>query len=288
MAVFHKFYRLSQTGTLLILGGLILVLITACSSGAQAEPKELQAASAQAFGDNEPIAASESQPSSQLTQPSDLVAQPQPAVEVEQTNPLAVEVALAAAESSPTMPPTEFAAPTATPGPDSGNVSGPSAPADSNPAAQANTQVEVKPEVGFQAPDFTLQMLDGQTVRLSDLKGRPVFITYWSTWCVPCKAELPILQRIHQELGQSEIQMLTINAIEQDKLEAVQGFVGELGLSMPVLLDHQNQFQSAYNQLFFPTSYFIDSNGVIRFIKLGDASETDLRTNIEKLINNQL
>jgi hypothetical protein len=61
-----------------------------------------------------------------------------------------------------------------------------------------------------------------------------------------------------------------------------------MGLTMPVLLDQQNQFGSAYNQLFFPTSYFIDSNGVIRFIKLGDASETVLRTTIEKLLNNQL
>jgi hypothetical protein len=61
-----------------------------------------------------------------------------------------------------------------------------------------------------------------------------------------------------------------------------------MGLTMPVLLDQQNQFQSAYKQLFFPTSYYIDQNGVIRFIKLGDASETEIRDHMQKLINNQL
>jgi len=152
----------------------------------------------------------------------------------------------------------------------------------------ADLQLEIKSEVGFQAPDFNLATLDGQSVRLGDLRGRPVVISYWATWCVPCKQELPILQQLSQEFAASGIQILTIDAIEQDSLDNVHGLVGQMGLTLPVLLDQQNQFQSTYNQLFFPTSYFIDSNGVIRWIKLGDASEAQLRENIEKLINNQL
>jgi peroxiredoxin len=162
------------------------------------------------------------------------------------------------------------------------------AEAESAAAAQPQLDLETKPEVGSLAPDFTLQTLDGQTVRLADMRGRPVVISYWATWCGPCKIELPILQSLSQQYAQTGIQILTVNAIEQDKVDAVQGLITQMGLTMPVLLDQQNQFQSAYKQLFFPTSYFIDSNGVVRFIKLGDASEAELRGNVEKLINNQL
>ena len=156
------------------------------------------------------------------------------------------------------------------------------------PTTSAVQNLEMKPEVGYQAPDFALQTLDGQVLKLSELRGRPVIISYWATWCVPCKQELPILQKLSQEYPASSLQILTINAIEQDIVENVQGLVAQMGLTMPVLLDQQNQFQSAYKQLFFPTSYYIDQNGVIRFIKLGDASEAEIRDHTLKLINNQL
>jgi cytochrome c biogenesis protein CcmG, thiol:disulfide interchange protein DsbE len=288
MVDFKNFYRLSKQVVYLALGILILIFLTACN-GAQARSIEFQGASPQAVGGSERFPTQTSQPSAQLTQPPELAEQPQPVAPAQQINPSDAEVGSAASELGQATATTALAVPAGSVVPDSTTASAPSALAASDPAPQqADIQVVVKPEVGFQAPDFTLQTLDSQTIHLSDLKGHPVFITYWSTWCVPCKTELPILQRIRQELAQSDIQMLTINAIEQDKLEAVQGLVGEMGLTMPVLLDHQNQFQSAYNQLFFPTSYFIDSNGVIRFIKLGDASEADIRTNIEKLLHNQL
>jgi cytochrome c biogenesis protein CcmG, thiol:disulfide interchange protein DsbE len=269
------------------LGILLFAFLTACGVG-QEESKQFQAASAQAVVDGERLAIPKSQPDSQFSQPSSPVGQPQPAASSQQTKPSEVEVAQVASAVDQASVKAEPASPAATAAPEAPVAAAPSEPVISDPAPEPIAQVEVRPEVGFQAPDFTLQTLDGQTVRLSDLKGRPVFITYWSTWCAPCKVELPILERIRQELAHSDIQMLTINAIEQDKLESVQGLVGEMGLTMPVLLDNQNQFQSAYNQLFFPTSYFIDPNGVIRFIKLGDASEADLRANIEKLLNNQL
>jgi cytochrome c biogenesis protein CcmG, thiol:disulfide interchange protein DsbE len=148
--------------------------------------------------------------------------------------------------------------------------------------------LEVKPEVGFLAPDFTLQTMDGQVIKLSDLRGRSVVISYWATWCEPCKQELPILQQMSKEYADSGLQFITIDAIEQDNADHIQPLLDQLGVTLPVLLDQQNQFQSAYKQLFFPTSYFIDPNGMIRFIKLGDAKETELRTKVEQLVNNQL
>ena len=96
------------------------------------------------------------------------------------------------------------------------------------------------------------------------------------------------MQQISNEYANSGLLIVTVDAIEQDNIDNIQGLLDQLGVNLPVLLDQQNQFQSAYKQLFFPTSYFIDSNGVIRFIKLGDAKETELRTKVEQLVNNQL
>lgn len=157
------------------------------------------------------------------------------------------------------------------------------------PAAQpVAPNLESKAEVGFMAPDFSLQTLDGKTVRLADLRGRAVVISYWATWCNPCKAELPILQKLQAEFASQGLVVLTVNAIEQDNLGEVQALAGQMGLNLPVLLDAENYFQATYKQMFFPTSYYIDANGVIRYIKLGDAPEAEMRTKLELLINNQL
>lgn len=167
-------------------------------------------------------------------------------------------------------------------------ANGAEAPAQKAAVEPVALNLESKAEVGFIAPDFSLQTLDGQTVRLADLRGRAVMISYWATWCNPCKAELPILQKLQAEFASQGLVVLTINAIEQDNLGEVQALAGQMGLSLPVLLDAQNYFQSTYKQMFFPTSYYIDANGVIRYIKLGDAPEAEMRTKLELLINNQL
>lgn len=159
-------------------------------------------------------------------------------------------------------------------------------PAAAQPAAPSavDPSIPVGPQKGLRAPDLTLQTLDGQSIRLSDLLGRPVVISYWATWCVPCKQELPILQRIQQEYQGQGLTILSVNASNQDDLDAVRTLVSEMGMTFPVLLDQNNQFADTYQALFFPTTYYIDANGVIRDIKLGDSSEADLRQKIQGLV----
>ncbi len=266
-----NYFRLSVSKALQLLGLLVVVILLVGCANSQtnsveqknlAVPGALEATSQ----DSQPIQ-QESQPLEPAIQVEEPV-QPQEKLVVPTEAPVALTAApkTAAVEASPA--PTETVVQAADP--------------------QPNLQLDIKAEVGYQAPDFTLQTLTGQQIRLSDLRGRPVLINYWATWCIPCKAELPILEKLHQEYSAVGIQIITIDAIEQDTLDGVETMVSQMDLTMPVLLDHQNQFQSTYNQLFFPTSYFIDKNGVIRYIKLGDAPEEILRSNVEKLINNQL
>lgn len=164
------------------------------------------------------------------------------------------------------------------------------APIESAPAALAEAapavdlSIPVEPKIGFRAPDFTLQTLSGETVRLSDLIGRPVVISYWATWCIPCQQELPVLEQLFREYQSQGLVVVTVNAIDQDSLADVQAMVGEKSMTLPVLLDQGNQFASTYGALFFPTTIFVDASGVIRFIRLGDSSEADLRSKVENLL----
>lgn len=139
-------------------------------------------------------------------------------------------------------------------------------------------------KVGFLAPDFTMQTLDGKNIRLSDLRGRPVLINYWVSWCVPCKEEMPILEKIHQDYQQKGLQVVSVDAIEQDNLEDVKAIVNTFQLSFPVMLDKEEVFKNIYQASFFPTNYLIDSNGIIREIILGSTTSGRLIAKVEWLI----
>jgi peroxiredoxin len=153
------------------------------------------------------------------------------------------------------------------------------------PAAPVvDLNLPVGPKAGLRAPDFTLQALDGKTYQLSSLAGQPVLINYWATWCIPCKAELPILQKLHQEYQQKGVVFISVDAIEQDSVDKIQALVGQFGMTFPVLLDKGAQFANLYGAMFFPTTILVDANGVIRKINLGDSSEADLRLNLDKLL----
>jgi peroxiredoxin len=268
--------RQSVKKLLPVLGLLVVIFATACSSNQLSSDN-------QDYSSGSPLAAEvayaaaavpESQPQevpieNQVTAPP-AQAEPQPVQEINPAQEPAVEAA---------APAEKAAAPAVDQSTDN------QAPAAAAPAA---AQMESKPQIGFIAPDFSLQTLDGQVVQLSALRGKPVVISYWATWCVPCKQELPVLERLSQEYQAQGIQFLLINAIEQDGLDKVMEYVTQAGFSLPILLDEGNQFHNAYEQLFFPTSYYIDTNGVIQDIKLGDATEADIREKINKLLSTGL
>ena len=160
-------------------------------------------------------------------------------------------------------------------------------PAPTDQIAQSASLPPAEPKVGFLAPDITLNALDGTSLRLSDLRGKNIIINYWVTWCIPCQDELPALSRVSQDYQDQNLVILTVNGIQQDQLDKVQQLVSDLGLINPVLLDEGEAFWSTYMVQFLPTSFFIDSQGIIRHIMLGSTSEDNLRAKINQLINNQ-
>jgi thiol-disulfide isomerase/thioredoxin len=138
------------------------------------------------------------------------------------------------------------------------------------------------PEIGKLAPDFELDTLDGQTLVLSQLKGRPVLLNFWATWCGPCRYEMPFLQQIDQEWPEEELLLLTVNI--QESSSQVTQFLQSQGLSFTVLLDSDSKVAQRYNIHGIPTTFFIDSGGVIQNIKVGAfQSHTDIEAILDQL-----
>ncbi|BAC12808.1 peroxiredoxin family protein [Oceanobacillus iheyensis] len=122
-------------------------------------------------------------------------------------------------------------------------------------------------EVGERAPDFELKTIDGQQLRLSDFKGERVLINFWTTWCPPCRQEMPDMQRFYQDL-QPNILAVNLTDTEMNKEQVVR-FSQELELTFPILLDEKGEVSKAYRISPIPTTYMIDSEGIIRHKSYG-------------------
>jgi peroxiredoxin len=114
-------------------------------------------------------------------------------------------------------------------------------------------------KVGAKAPDFELKTLAGDTVKLSDLKGKKVMLNFWATWCPPCKAEMPAMEEFHKEAGED----IVILAVNIDPHLDVKAFVDENKITFPIPLDEEDKVNETYQVLSIPTTYFIDTKGNI-------------------------
>lgn len=132
----------------------------------------------------------------------------------------------------------------------------------------------VAPEVHTKAPPFTLPNLNGDTVALEEFLGQPVILNFWATWCIPCRVEMPILQRVHTEYGPDTAQIIAVNVGES--AEEVQAWAEELQLSYPLLLDPQSQIAQRYHLRGQPSTYIIGPDGVISQIFHGPVTEESL------------
>ena len=136
------------------------------------------------------------------------------------------------------------------------------------------------PQVGKRAPDFQLNTLDGQSVSLGDLKGKPVLLNFWATWCGPCRIEMPFLQQIYDEWRGRGLVLLAINISESPS--QIAEFMQNQGLSFPVLLDSGGEIAQKYNIQYIPSTFFIDKDGIIQDMKVGSFQS---KAEIESILN---
>ena len=116
-----------------------------------------------------------------------------------------------------------------------------------------------KPAKVIRAPDFALDAISGKRLFLKDWQGKVVFLNFWATWCVPCRQEMPTMERLQREMKEQGLEVVAINIKESQK--AVRKFTGELGLSFTVLLDKDAKVSEEYGAWAIPLSYFINRKG---------------------------
>ena len=141
------------------------------------------------------------------------------------------------------------------------------------------------PYKGFSAPDFEVTTIQGESVKLSDFQGSPVVVNFWASWCPPCRAEMPALQRIYQEYRNSGLVVLAVNSTHQDNLEDLENFIAEFGLIIPVYLDSDGTASNLYQVRALPTTFFIGADGKIQDVEVGGPlSEATIRVKVQDLL----
>ncbi len=131
-----------------------------------------------------------------------------------------------------------------------------------------------------QATDFTLTSLEGDQVSLSDYFGTPIMINFWATWCPPCKAEMPIIQGLLEE-NQSEFVVLAVNVGEKEGV--VREFAEENDFDFVFLPDPANSTAFTYGVSGYPTSVFIDENGLLQAVHIGELNEELLSAYLQEI-----
>lgn len=156
---------------------------------------------------------------------------------------------------------------------------------DNQPAAQ---EVSLNSEIGIgegkKAPDFTLQTLDGESVTLSELQGKKVILNFWATWCPPCKSEMPYFQDYYEKYAEEDnVEIVAVNLTFQDKVDNVEAFVNGNGLTFPILLMEEPGINNTYKIVSIPSTFMIDTNGIIQKQIIGPLDEEALRNYVSKL-----
>lgn len=147
----------------------------------------------------------------------------------------------------------------------------------------ADSNKEEIPRIGYKAPSFSLQGLDGETYSLNDLNGRPVVINFWASWCSPCKAEAPELVKLYQKYGE-QIEIYAVNLTANDSVSNAKAFANNYKFTFPVLLDEDAVAAQKYNIAPIPTTFFVNNEGIIEDIVLGLVDPQTLESKFKQLL----
>jgi len=139
-----------------------------------------------------------------------------------------------------------------------------------------------QPVQGKPAPNFAFRYPDGKTIALADFKGHPVIVNFWATWCPPCRREMPGLVKAYETYKDDGLMIIEVDVGEPP--ETVAPFVEEHKMTMPVALDMRQEITRLYRTDSFPTSFFIDKDGVIQVRWVGYLPEDQLELNLKKIM----
>ena len=138
------------------------------------------------------------------------------------------------------------------------------------------------------APEFALPGLHGETVRLSDYRGKVVLVNFWGTWCEPCKEETPALAAVYRKLQDQGLVIIGVDLRNQERPGPdgdadVRAFTERYGVTYPIALDAGGETARAFQIYPLPTSFVVDQNGMIRYVRVGQITAEEVETLFARL-----
>jgi cytochrome c biogenesis protein CcmG, thiol:disulfide interchange protein DsbE len=160
-------------------------------------------------------------------------------------------------------------------------------PLGGSPAAKPGASVDSlvvggHPLVGKPAPEIDLLTIDGEPVKLSELRGQPVLVNFWATWCPPCREEFPLMASAYAKHETDGLEILGV--MHQDLADGARAFAQDTGATWPILADPEDTAYQDYLVVGLPTSFFIDAEGIVRAFSLGGFSEDGLAAQLETIL----
>jgi peroxiredoxin len=141
----------------------------------------------------------------------------------------------------------------------------------------------VTPQAGDKAPEFKLLSLDGQVRHLSDFKGKTVIVNFWGTYCPPCKAEMPAIEKQYEQWKSLDVVVLAVNMGES--AITAKAFTDQVHTTFPVLLDENFEIRKTYGVIKYPTTFFIKPNGRIANVNIGGMDENYIQQTLSTILN---
>jgi cytochrome c biogenesis protein CcmG, thiol:disulfide interchange protein DsbE len=146
---------------------------------------------------------------------------------------------------------------------------------------RTGSEAEGRAQVGAAAPAIVGTTLDGEAFDLAALAGRPVVVNFWGPSCVPCRDEFPLL--IDKQAEHAEDGLVIVGVLTDDPPEPARRFVDEYGATWPTVEDPDRSVRTAYRVAARPQTYFIDGDGILRGIQIGEILDTDFERLYERI-----
>jgi cytochrome c biogenesis protein CcmG, thiol:disulfide interchange protein DsbE len=146
-------------------------------------------------------------------------------------------------------------------------------------------QLATPTTIGSVAPDFSLVDLDGNPVRLADLRGHPVIVNFWASWCGPCVEEFPLLRAVAEQ--HTDDGLVIVGIVYQDRVESARAFMTRNGGTWAAAMDPDDQVAEAYNIFAPPETYFIGRDGRIVARHIGQFTADSLEDKVFAIMDAQ-
>lgn len=153
---------------------------------------------------------------------------------------------------------------------------------------RSDVQSQAMGEVDRPAPTFSLETLAGGTVSLTQYQGKVVLVNFWGSWCEPCKREMPALQAANERYGDKGLVIIGVNLTDDEQRQGkseddVRAFISQFNLTYPIGLDRDGSVTDAFRVFPLPTSFFIDAQGRIRYVHVGELTLDDVTARFTEL-----